>query len=66
MTCDEVRRWVFDAAADGANFVFTHLAQNMIGDPANQDKVRAFITASKDVTALIARGCTGRALQQAC
>jgi len=57
MTAQEVRDWVFQAAADGASSVFTYISA-MMCDTATVPKVRAFIEAAKEATRMFEAGAT--------
>jgi hypothetical protein len=52
----EIRRFVFDAVADGASGVFCAVAAIM-GDAESTAKVHHFIDAAKQVGVLLAEGC---------
>lgn len=50
----QIRRFVFDAVADGASGVFCYISRIMTNA---QDKVQTFIDAAKQVESLLAEGC---------
>ena len=57
LTADEVRDWVFQAAADGASSVFTFVADAMC-TPETVPKVHAFIEAAKEVERMFGEGAS--------
>jgi hypothetical protein len=57
MTEEEVRDWVFQAVADGASSVFTHIEAIMCR-PENVPKVAAFMAAAREVAAMLEHGAT--------
>jgi len=57
LTADEVRDWVFQAAADGASSVFISLTGKMCLEPT-LSKVRSFIRAAKEAQAMLKAGKT--------
>lgn len=54
-TPDDVQRWVFEAAADGASSVTTNVAREMC-DEQNAEKVKAFCRAAKEVQKRLGEG----------
>jgi len=57
MSCQDVRDFVLQAAADGAYRVWTSVSYNM-KDAATVEKVHVFIETGKEVEALLAEGKT--------
>ena len=57
MTAEEVRDWVYQAVADGASSVFTHIEAIMCR-PEQVSKVNAFVAAAREVAAKLAAGAT--------
>ncbi len=57
MDSTDVRDWVFQAVADGASAVFTHI-DDVMCEPANVPKVHAFIEAAKEAERTLAEGGT--------
>ena len=60
---DEIRRFVFDAAADGASGVFCAIAQTML-EPEQVAKVHTFACAARQVEELLATGCPRAELRE--
>ncbi len=64
---EDVRRWVFEAAAEGAAGVFTGVAREMCYPERREDsaaKLRAFASAARRVKELLDDGCAREALMQ--
>ncbi len=57
LSCAEVRDWVFQAVADGASSVFTHIEGLMSREP-QVTKVTAFINAAKQAKTMLDSGAT--------
>ena len=57
LDCTDVRDWVFQAVADGASAVFTHIEGTMC-EPDNVPKVHAFIEAAKEAERTLSAGGT--------
>ena len=64
LSCEQIRRFVFEGVAGGASGVFSGIARTMTqGEDA--DKIRTFIQAARDVERLLAEGCPrGRLCEQ--
>ena len=52
-----IEDWVYQAVADGASYVFTHVAEIM-NDPETVTKVRALIHAARQVEQMLQQGAT--------
>lgn len=63
MTGDDVRDWVFQAAADGASQVFTHI-EALLCRPPQVEKVGAFMEAAREVEKVLGAGGTRSELAQ--
>lgn len=63
MTADDVRDWVFQAVADGASSVFTHI-EGLMCRPDIVPKVEAFLAAAREVAAKLAAGAMRNDLGQ--
>ena len=57
LSAQEVEDWVYQAVADGASYVFTHVAEIM-NDPETVTKVRALIHAARQVEQMLQQGAT--------
>lgn len=57
MTTADVRDWVFQAVADGASSVFTHI-EGLMCRPDIVPKVEAFLAAAREANAKLAAGAT--------
>ena len=57
MTCDDVRDWIFQAVADGASSVFTHV-EALLSQDENVPKIEAFIQAAGQVKTMLADGAS--------
>ena len=57
MTCQDVRDWVFQAVADGASSVFTHVEALMCRDE-NVPKITAFIEAAGRAKEMFGNGAS--------
>ena len=56
LSSKQIRRFVFEAIADGASGVFSIIARTMI-DPDSVYKIHAFIDAAQQVEQLLTEGC---------
>ena len=54
--CDEIRRFVFEAVADGASGVFGSIARTMTSADDTR-KIHTFIDAAKQAEHLLVEGC---------
>jgi hypothetical protein len=52
----QIRRFVFDAVADGASGVFSGISRTMV-DPESVTKIHTFIDAAQQVNELLEQGC---------
>jgi len=57
MTCADVQDWVFQAVADGASSVFTHIERIMCREP-QVAKVKAFAAAAQEAKSMLAGGAS--------
>ena len=57
MTCDDVRDWVFQAVADGASSVFTHV-EAIVSRDEHVPKIQAFIEAATEAKAMLTGGAS--------
>lgn len=62
LSCEEIARWVYTAAAEGASSVWTYAWWPF----CPPEKVRAFIEAGKQVKRLLAEGCPRSGLLARC
>jgi hypothetical protein len=62
MSLQDVENFVYQAAADGASYVHTHIEAAMC-DEQSAEKVRAFIKAAKQAKQLIGRGASRQELR---
>jgi len=63
MTCRDVEDFVFQACADGASSVTTHVAEIMCNEET-VPKVHAFIRAGKEAKRLVTEGCPRKEIAQ--
>ena len=61
--CDEIRRFVFEAVADGASGVFSGIARTMTSADDTR-KIHTFIDAAKQAEHLLVEGCPRHRLRE--
>lgn len=62
MSCQDVEDFVFQAVADGASCVFTHVSNTMC-NPKTVQKVHAFIQASKELEKMLSLGAARQQIE---
>lgn len=63
MSCQEVENFVYQAAADGASYVFTYIEATMC-DENTAEKVKTFIAAAKQTEKLLRQGLNRNKIAQ--